>query len=88
MCVSVSQNCPVFCPNSASEWIEGQFQHVEEKNLPNLAVAKTTSPFSVLLSLFTAFFSFGEAAGMADVSSCQQRARASWKKCVVLDCLR
>ena len=44
----VRQNCPVFCPNLASEWIAGQFQHVEEKNLAKFGGRQQL----LLLSLF------------------------------------
>ena len=50
--VDVTQNLTIFAPNLASEWIAGQFQHVEAKIWPNLAVANFNY-FSFLFLLYS-----------------------------------
>jgi hypothetical protein len=48
----VTQNLTIFAPNLASEWIAAQFQHVEAKIWPNLAVANFNY-FSFLFLLYS-----------------------------------
>jgi hypothetical protein len=50
--MDVTQNLTIFAPNLASEWIAGQFQHVEAKIWPNLAVANFNY-FSFLFLLYS-----------------------------------
>jgi hypothetical protein len=56
--VDVTQNLTIFAPNLASEWIAAQFQHVEAKIWPNLAVANFNY-FSFLFLLYSFWVEVG-----------------------------
>ena len=51
--MDVTQNLTIFAPNLASEWIAGQFQHVEAKILAKFGGRQFQL---LLLSLFTVLF--------------------------------